>query len=77
MQSDCEKMPKIPCNFLIERPPWIAQFRSLTNLEHPYVEGVESGMVQWLRVEACDREIRVQFPAPAVISDLVVVCHSS
>ena len=37
----------------------------------------ESGMVQWLRVEACDREIRVQFPAPAVISDLDVVCHSS
>ena len=34
-------------------------------------------MVQWLRVETRDREIRVRFPAPAVISDLVVVCHSS
>ena len=33
----------------------------------------ESGMVQWLRVEARDREIRVRFPSPAVISDLVVV----
>ena len=31
-------------------------------------------MVQWLRV---DREIRVRFPAPAVIPDLVVMCHSS
>ena len=68
-------MPKIPRNFLIERPPWIAQFRSLTDSEHPYVEGVESGMVQWLRVEACDGEIRVRFPAPAVISDLVEECN--
>ena len=35
--------------------------------------GGESGMVQWLRVEARDQEIRVRFPSPAVISDLVVV----
>ena len=34
-------------------------------------------MVQWLRVEARDREIQVRFPVPAAISDLVVVCHSS
>ena len=34
-------------------------------------------MVQWLRVETRDREIRVQFPALAVVSDLVVACHSS
>ena len=31
---------------------------------------------EWLRVEARDRKIRVWFPAPEVISDLVVVCHS-
>ena len=31
--------------------------------------GKESGMVQWLRVEAHDRGIRVRFPAPVVISD--------
>ena len=36
-----------------------------------------SGVVQWLRVENHDREIRVQFPAPADVSDLVVACHSS
>ena len=35
----------------------------------------ESGMVQWLRVEARDREIRFQFPQPEVIADLVVVCQ--
>ena len=29
-------------------------------------------MVQWLRFEAYDREIRVRFPALVVISDLVV-----
>ena len=35
-------------------------------------------MVQWLlRVEACHRQVWVQFPAPAVISDLVVLCQSS
>ena len=34
-------------------------------------------MVQWLRVEVCDPDIRARLPAPAVISDLVVVCHSS
>ena len=34
-------------------------------------------MVQWLRVEACDLEIRVLIPALAVISDLVDVHHSS
>ena len=33
----------------------------------------ESGMVQWLRVKAHDREIRVQLQVPTVISDLVVV----
>ena len=38
---------------------------------------LESGVVQWLRVETRDREVRVQFPAPAVVSDLVVACHSS
>ena len=37
---------------------------------------MESGIVQWISVEARDREIQVLFPAPAVISDLVVVCHS-
>ena len=31
LQSDCKKMTKIPRKFLTERPPWIAQFRSLTN----------------------------------------------
>ena len=41
------------------------------------LDGLETGMVQWLRVEACDQEIRARFPAPAVISDLVVVCHAS
>ena len=39
--------------------------------------GRSQEIVQWLRVETCDREIQVRFPAPAVISDLVVVCHSS
>ena len=34
-------------------------------------------MVWWSRAETCFREIRILFPAPAVISDLVVVCHSS
>ena len=37
----------------------------------------ESGMVQWLRVEAFVQEIGVRFPMPTVISDLVVVCQSS
>ena len=41
------------------------------------VVGGESGMVQWLRVEARDREIRVRFPVPVGVSDLVVACHSS
>ena len=35
------------------------------------------GVVQWLRVETRDREIRAQYPAPAVVSDLVVACQSS
>ena len=34
-------------------------------------------MIHWLRVEACDRKIWVRFPAAAVISDFVVVCHLS
>ena len=37
----------------------------------------ESGIVQCLRVETRDLEIRVRSPAPAVIFDLVVACHSS
>ena len=45
--------------------------------EEVMVIAVESGMVQWLSFEACDREIRFRFPALAVISDLVVVCYSS
>ena len=36
-----------------------------------------TGMVRWLRVEACDREVRVWFAKLAVISVLVVVCRSS
>ena len=32
---------------------------------------LESGMFHWLRVEARDQEIRVRFPVPAVISNLV------
>ena len=35
----------------------------------------ESGMVQWLRVGARDRDIWVRFPVPTVIFDLVVICH--
>ena len=34
-------------------------------------------MVQWLRVETHDREIRAQFPVLAIISALVVGCHTS
>ena len=36
-------------------------------------------MVKGARVnfDGCDREFWVRFPAPAVVSDLVVVCHSS
>ena len=41
------------------------------------INNQESGVVQWLRVETHDREIRVLFPAPAVDSDLFVVCNSS
>ena len=37
----------------------------------------ESGMVQWLRVEARDRDIWVRFPVPTVIFDLVVMSHLS
>ena len=36
-----------------------------------------TGMVQWLRVEACDREVRVWSAILAVISVLVVVSRSS
>ena len=32
----------------------------------------ESGVVHWSRVETRDQEIRVRFPAPAVISESVV-----
>ena len=32
-------------------------------------------MVQWLKVEAYEQEIRVRFPAPVVNSDLDAVCH--
>ena len=37
----------------------------------------ESGMIRWWRVGACDQDIRVRFPALVVISDLVVVGHST
>ena len=62
----------IPClNFCLG---WQV-FGASTNV---YMHGwKESGMVQWLSVEACDRQMWVRFPAPGVIPDLVVVCHSS
>ena len=37
----------------------------------------QSGMVQWLWVEACDHEIGVRFPMPTVISDQVAGWQSS